>query len=121
MVTSFTPDPLSFTIGQDTRLLSFFDTQWTTVPTECYIQYRLSVKSRPAHAADPTLYDPNLIAFDPSQSDSSTTQMTVNFATNQVFNQDDYLNIAKYNAGTYVVEVRAWTDNAIDTGYFKEM
>ena len=29
--------------------------------------------------------------------------------------------MAKYNAGIYVIEVKAWTDNAIDTGYFQEM
>ena len=47
--------------------------------------------------------------------------MKVTVATNEVFYQGENLNIAKYNAGVYVVEVRAWTENSIDTGYALSM
>ena len=67
------------------------------------------------------MVDPDLIVFDPPSSDPTTTQMKVIVATDEVFYQGDFSDMTKYSAGIYVVEVRAWTDNGIDTGYFKEM
>ena len=71
-VTIFNPSSLVFTIGEDTQLFSTFDTQWTTVPSECIIRYELTVKSKPTHLVDPNVEDPNLIAFNPPVSDPST-------------------------------------------------
>ena len=47
--------------------------------------------------------------------------MKVTVATDEVFYQGDFADITKYSVGIYVVEVRTWTENSIDTGYFKEM
>ena len=47
--------------------------------------------------------------------------MTVKVATNEVFYQGDFLNKAKYNAGVYIVEVQAWTDNNYDTGFSQQL
>ena len=81
----------------------------------------MTVKSKPAHVNDPSVEDPNLIVFDPISSDQLTTQMKVTVSTQEVFYEGDYSNIARYKAGSYVVEVRAWADNNFDTGYSQDL
>ena len=47
--------------------------------------------------------------------------MSVKVETSEVFYQGDSSNKNRYKAGSYVVEVRAWTENNVDTGYFEDL
>ena len=46
--------------------------------------------------------------------------MTVSVSTEETFYNGVY-EYKNYNAGVYIVEVRAWADNNFDTGYFQEL
>lgn len=46
--------------------------------------------------------------------------MTVTVGTSSIFHSGDHLT-GKYTPGSYVVEVRAWADNAYDTNTFEEL
>ena len=46
--------------------------------------------------------------------------MTVSVSTDEIF-YDGIWEFKNYNAGVYIVEVRAWAGNNFDTGYFQEL
>ena len=114
--TLFSPAQLVYTIGSDDQLVSNFATLWNVEPANCSIEYRMTLKSSPV----PVPADPNLIVFDDNQNDATTPEMKVTVSTAEVFYDGVYA-IENYNAGVYIVEVRAWAQNDIDTGVFQEL
>lgn len=112
MTTDFTPDSLTYTVAQASIETATFAPIWTTDPPNCILKYTMAVKTYPA-----ATYDPSVFVF---AEDLAVPEMTVQVSTDEVYFNGDYLT-GTYTPGSYTIEVRAFTDNDIDTGYFKEL
>ena len=61
------------------------------------------------------LDDSKIFTFDDNQHDDS--EITITVQTDEIFVDEKYI-LENYNAGIYILEVRAWADNDYDTGIF---
>ena len=64
--------------------------------------------------------DKNLIKFEDRQLSPDKPEISVSVSTDEIF-YDGIQEYKNYNAGVYIVEVRAWAGNNFDTGYFQEL
>ena len=112
MTTSWLPPKLSYEAGDTPFKTASFGTTWTTMPTVCNIEYRVTIV--------PDLADPTLIVVDDQQLNNLLPTINIKVETNQVFYGGDHLT-GVYTPGIYTVEVRTWADNDHDTGFFKQL
>ena len=112
--TVFVPAQLEYTINDPIKQVSTFDPTWTTKPNKCDIKYVFTVVEPATTPVDPALFTfvDNQFVSPPS--------MRVEVHTNTIFHSGGYLN-GFYTPGVYKVEVRAFTENDVDTGEFEEL
>ena len=72
----------------------------------------MTVKVAPEASYDPAMFD--------FQEDLVIPEMSVTVRTDEIFYGGDHLT-GTYIPGVYTVEVRAFTVNSIDTGYFQDL
>ena len=108
-ITPFVPAAITYKIGE-TFEFSTLLTNWTTIPENCNIEYRYLIKSSSGPVVDPDMIVASL----------DLTYMQVTVGTNQIHYGGDSQS-GTYNPGTYIVEVRAWAENNVDTEKFEEL